>query len=63
MAWKHDAIHADDMKGWAAIVGLRNEGSHPRDQTIYSLGMVLPILDSIVERINDLFPSSIPSKG
>jgi hypothetical protein len=52
---KYGAIPADDKEGWIAMVGLRNEGSHPRDQTIYGLGMALSMLDFIVHRIDALF--------
>jgi len=44
-----------DKDSWEAIRYLRNEASHPKDQTIYSPGMVISVLESISECINSLF--------
>jgi hypothetical protein len=49
------AITAEQQLRWNAVRHMRNEASHPKDQSIYSLGMVLPILDATVELINPLF--------
>jgi len=49
------AITAEEQPRWNAIRHMRNESSHPKDQSIFSPGMVLPILDATVELINPLF--------
>ncbi|MGA2905660.1 MAG: DUF4145 domain-containing protein, partial [Candidatus Korobacteraceae bacterium] len=48
-------ISAEQQLRWQAIRKLRNEASHPADQSIFPPGEALRILDIAVELINALF--------
>jgi hypothetical protein len=48
-------ISPEDQTRWHALRKLRNLGSHPREQVIFSVGMTLTVLDSTADLINTLF--------
>ena len=48
-------ITPEEQARWHAMRKLRNLGSHPTEQAIFSVGMTLTVLDSTVELINMLF--------
>jgi hypothetical protein len=54
---ENGVIPAEQQSRWQAIRNLRNEASHPADQSILPPGEVLTILDVAVELINPLFIS------
>jgi hypothetical protein len=49
------AIDAHDQTRWTAIRHLRNEASHPKDQSIFPPSEALHIVDAAIELINPLF--------
>lgn len=49
------AIAAHDRVRWTAIRHLRNEASHPKDQSIFRPSEALHIVDATIELINPLF--------
>ncbi len=49
------AMSAEQQLRWRGIRRLRNEASHPADQSIFPPGEALTILDLAVELINSLF--------
>jgi len=50
-----NVIPGESFPQWDAIRLLRNQASHPQEQTILTPGMVATMLDQIAKRINDLF--------
>jgi hypothetical protein len=48
-------ISLEERTRWHAMRKLRNLGSHPTEQAIFSIGMTLTVLDSTAELINMLF--------
>ena len=52
---EHAAIDPQDVTRWTAIRHLRNEASHPSDQSILSPHEALHIVDIAIELINPLF--------
>ena len=53
------AIPNQKEQKWTAIRKLRNIGSHPQDQSIYSPGEAIGKLASVADEINYLFKSSL----
>jgi hypothetical protein len=52
---EHGAISEDCLSQWEAVRHLRNEASHPKDQSIISPGMAVMTLNRAVNLINSLF--------
>jgi len=52
---KSGAIAAEDVGRWTAIRRLRNEASHPKDQSIFPPSDALHVVDAAIELINPLF--------
>lgn len=52
---KSGAIVAHEQDRWTAIRHLRNEASHPKDQSIFPPSEALHIVDAAIELINPLF--------
>ena len=52
---KSGAIGAHEQDRWTAIRQLRNEASHPKDQSIFPPSEALHIVDAAIELINPLF--------
>lgn len=52
---KRKIISEQEFSQWNDLRKMRNEASHPKDQTILPPGPVSIILESIAERINTLF--------
>lgn len=52
---KSRAIASEDIGRWTAIRHLRNEASHPKDQSIFPPSEALHIVDAAIELINTLF--------
>jgi len=48
-------ITPEEQERWHAMRKLRNLGSYPTEQAIFSVGMTLTVLGSTVELINMLF--------
>jgi hypothetical protein len=48
-------IAPEEQTRWHVMRKLRNLGSHPTEQAIFSVGMTLTVLDSTAELINTLF--------
>lgn len=48
-------VIGEDEAQWRIAVHLRNDASHPSDQSIYGPGMALQLLDWSVDMINSLF--------
>jgi hypothetical protein len=55
---KHGIISTEDSVRWESIVKLRNDASHPKDQNIFNLAIMLTILESAIELIDALFATS-----
>lgn len=58
IAWflQQGIIAAESEKRWTAMRHLRNNGSHPQTQYLYSLGMMAAQLEGAAELINELYP-------
>ena len=54
---EQDVIRATSKKTWHAVRELRNIGSHPDSQQIFSPGMAVESLQRCAELINSLFDS------
>jgi hypothetical protein len=54
-------ISPEQQSRWTAIRQLRNEASHPADQSILPPGEALNVLDIAVELINPLFTAPAPT--
>ncbi|MGA2434026.1 MAG: hypothetical protein ABSG25_01935 [Bryobacteraceae bacterium] len=52
---ENGAITAEQQVRWKGVRIMRNEASHPKDQSIFSPCMALKILDKTVDLINPLF--------
>jgi hypothetical protein len=48
-------VDAHEKDRWTAIRHLRNEASHPKDQSIFPPSEALHIVDAAIELINPLF--------
>jgi hypothetical protein len=58
------AIPARDQESWHGLRYLRNEGSHPRRQHIFTPGIAFNTFHHVAELVNALFgsgPSSLPA--
>jgi hypothetical protein len=51
-------LAASDKQLWWAAIQLRNEASHPRDQSLFPPGWVFTHIDTTVAMISRLFPES-----
>jgi hypothetical protein len=56
-------IPPEQQSRWNAIRHLRNEASHPKDQSILPPGEALTILDIAIELINPLFAGPNPKSS
>lgn len=55
---ENGAIKPEDKRRWEYLRFVRNEGSHPKVQTILTPVMCLGIMETVAELVNDLFPAS-----
>ena len=54
-------LSTSSLQTWNAVRNLRNESSHPKQQTILTVGMAIPMMKLIVEEINSLFSGNSTS--
>ena len=60
------AIPSHDQESWHGLRHLRNEGSHPRRQHIFTPGIAFNTFHHVAELVNTVFasePSSAPAGG
>ena len=62
LSWlgENNSITTDQQIRWKAIRHMRNEASHPKDQSTFSPSMALIVLDATVDLINPLFRGTQP---
>lgn len=52
---KNGTISSLDVMIWNAFRGLRNESSHPKNQSIFTPGIAIPQIELIAKQISSLF--------
>ena len=56
------AISPADRESWHGLRELRNEGSHPRNQHIFTASIVFDMFRHVAARVNSLFPAIEPAE-